>query len=117
MIAGSIDVPAIKEALRGREGEIIASFRGPHNQKLSSHDELRWGNRGSLVLVTRGPKTGCWYDHEVAIGGDLIAFVQNETGCNFKEAVAYLADFIGGAPITLRPSPRVLPNQIGRAHV
>jgi putative DNA primase/helicase len=99
-----------RNALRGAAPDIIAAFRGRHNRKLSSRKELRWGNKGSLSLVTAGPKAGLWFDHELGRGGDIIDFIRLERGWSFIEAINYAGRFVSelcdrpaAAP---RPPPR-----------
>lgn len=101
------DATDIKAALRGREVAVIESFLGPHNRKQSSRRDVRWGARGSLSLCTEGRKAGTWFDHESGSGGDLITFVQRETGRTFEEALEYLAGFVGGMDLPSVPVIRI----------
>jgi putative DNA primase/helicase len=88
-----VDAATVKLAAQGRETEIIGLFRGEPNQRLSSRNELRWGNHGSLALALA--KDGLWYDHEAGQGGDIITFVQVELGCSFREALQWLSQQLG----------------------
>ena len=76
--------------------EIVAEFRGPHNRKLSSQKEMRWGRKGSFSLVIAGSKAGCWFDHELGRGGDIIDFIERERSCSFTEALDFAAQFAPG---------------------
>jgi hypothetical protein len=103
---GQFDVVTIKVALRGREAEIIAGLRGPHNRALSSRKEMRWGNGGSLSLALQGNKAGLWHDHEQGRGGDIIRFVEVERGCEFRDALEYLTTQLGVSPLGEDHGPR-----------
>ena len=97
------DAVHIKAALHGREREIVTAFRGAHNRALSSKNQLRWGNKGSLVLQIAGTKAGLWYDHEQGRGGDIIELIKQEQGCDFIGALRFAREFVGG--YALRPNP------------
>lgn len=78
---------------------ICEFFLGPPNEKLSGHDEVRWGKKGSFKLNRR---TGTWYDFEADAGGGILKLVMRET--HMDETVArewmmargYLRDNRGG---------------------
>jgi hypothetical protein len=42
--------------------------------------EWRWGRRGSLSVVVRGPKHGLWHDHERGEGGDALSWTRRFLG-------------------------------------
>jgi hypothetical protein len=44
---------------------------GSENPRLSSRNELRFGNRGSVSVALIGEKAGLFYDHESGTGGAL----------------------------------------------
>ena len=80
-----------RAALREVAPEIVMEFRGEHNRKRSSRKEMRWGAKGSFSLVIAGSREGCWFDHELGRGGDIIEFIKAERGCSFTEARDYAA--------------------------
>ena len=82
-----------RDALREVAPDIIAEFRGPHNRRLSTRKEMRWGNNGSFALLIAGPREGLWFDHELGRGGDIIEFIRLERGCSFVEALDFAAQF------------------------
>ena len=86
-----------RAALREVAPRIVAEFRGEHNRKRSSRREMRWGRKGSFSLVIAGPKAGCWFDHELGRGGDIIEFIKAERGCSFAEALDFAAQFVPAA--------------------
>jgi putative DNA primase/helicase len=96
-----------RDALRDAAPDIITSFRGPHNRKISTRKALRWGRHGSLSLVIAGSKAGCWFDHEQGRGGDIIEFIKDERRCSFREALDYAADFV--SELRRSPQPRPTP--------
>jgi putative DNA primase/helicase len=105
------DKDLIREALRGREHEIVSHFRGEHNRGLSSRHAMRWGTKGSFSLQLIGKKAGLWFDHETRRGGDVINLVKTETGRDFPGALEFLAVWAGiyssGASAPPRPRPIV----------
>jgi hypothetical protein len=50
-------------------GEIARRILGPPNDQLSTREQLRFGNNGSICIETGGSKNGTWYDYEKQIGG------------------------------------------------
>jgi putative DNA primase/helicase len=85
--------------------DIIRSFRGEPNRKLSNKRQLRWGRKGSLALNIEGPKTGLWFDHENSIGGDVIDFFALELRCSAAQAIAHALDFVGAC--STKPDPAI----------
>jgi hypothetical protein len=45
--------------------------------------------------VSLDARQGLWYDHAAADGGDVITLVMRARQCDFRAAVAWLADFVG----------------------
>jgi putative DNA primase/helicase len=52
-------------------GDIARAILGEPNTALSTRQELRFGQHGSVAVVVRGPKAGAWYDHENERGGGV----------------------------------------------
>jgi len=70
--------------------EVARYLLGPPNRKLCKMHELRWGERGSMVVDTR---KGVWHDKEKNEGGGTIALVMRETGLTtHAEAARWLED-------------------------
>jgi putative DNA primase/helicase len=120
------DKVAIRDALRGREHEVVEYFRGAHNPDLSSKKELRWGDKWNtaLKLEISGAKAGLWYDFASERGGDIFGLVQYEAGCDFPEALELISSILGispGGPVSPRPARPVVeekddaPERISRA--
>jgi putative DNA primase/helicase len=100
-----------RDALREVAADIVTDFRGPHNRRLSSRKELRWGNKGSFALVIVGPKKGLWFDHEIGRGGDVIEFIKHALHCTFSEALNYVGRFVSGSVTNQRsPAPPLFDN-------
>jgi putative DNA primase/helicase len=95
------------EELRARAAEIVRSFLGEPNRRLSNRRQLRWGSRGSFALNVQGAKAGLWFDHENGCGGDIIGFLTHQLGCSIgdaiKYALRYLGPSFGGNTRTKRP--------------
>ena len=54
---------------------------------LSQPTRMAVGNTRQFSLGLSGQKRGLWHDHEVREGGDIIALVQRECGCDFSQAI------------------------------
>ncbi len=52
---------------------VVRRFHGNPNEDLSTREELRWGNKGSLAVKV---KEGVWYDHETKEGGGCLDFIR-----------------------------------------
>jgi len=102
-----LDAHAVRDALRGTEAEIVERFRGPPNKAMSSRKQLRWGSKGSFALVIDGPKAGCWFDHELGCGGDIIELIRQEQRCSFPDALAIATEFMRG-PLPNVPTLRIV---------
>ena len=62
---------AVRAALLKCAADVAVALLGTPNRQLSGRRELRFGKKGSLGVVIAGVKAGCWYDHEMGIGGDI----------------------------------------------
>jgi hypothetical protein len=90
------DITGVRAGLAARVAKIAIALVGEPNRPLSSKSQLRFGRKGSLAVMTAGPKTGSWYDHENGIGGDLIDLVRHVHGCSFRDALAIAAELLDG---------------------
>jgi putative DNA primase/helicase len=75
--------------------QIVRSFLGEANRKLSNKRELRWGRKGSFALIIEGDKAGLWFDHENGTGGDIIGFIRQQLGCSIGEAIDEALRYLG----------------------
>ena len=91
------DVDACRASLRGRAADVAILLIGRPNRSMSSKRELRFGNKGSLAVVISGPKSGCWYDHESDVGGDLFDLIRRERGGNFASALEFARGLVGSS--------------------
>lgn len=83
---------------------------GAENKQLSSRDELRWGNGGSMALDV---KTGRFFDHEAKEGGGVLWLIERLTGQSIEGGLA--ADWMRerGYAIPDRPSNNSAPSRNG----
>lgn len=81
--------------LRARAADIVKSFLGEPNRRLSTKRQLRWGSRGSFVLNVGGAKAGLWYDHENRCGGDIIGFLKQQLGGSIGDAIKHALRYLG----------------------
>ncbi|MGY3149616.1 putative DNA primase/helicase [Bradyrhizobium sp. USDA 3397] len=95
-----------RQELRARAAEIVQSFLGPPNRRLSTRRQLRWGNRGSFALSLQGASAGLWFDHENGCGGDIISFLERQLGCSVGDAIVYALRYLGPAFGVTRQIPR-----------
>ncbi|WFU45825.1 toprim domain-containing protein (plasmid) [Bradyrhizobium sp. CB82] len=107
-----------RQALRARAAEIVQSFLGEPNRRLSTARQMRWGNRGSFALSLQGSNAGLWFDHENGCGGDIISFLERQLGCSIGDAInyalRYLGPSFGASTRILRPVHREEADDAGR---
>lgn len=68
---------------------VAVELLGEPNKRLSSKDELRFGNNGSLAVDL---KAGTWFDHEAGQGGGVLDLIGRQTGRLNGEAVDWLRE-------------------------
>jgi hypothetical protein len=56
---------------------VVRRLCGNPNEDLSTKEEMRWGNKGSLSVKV---KQGIWYDHETKEGGGCLDFIRRHSG-------------------------------------
>jgi len=88
------DLAELRAALRVNAAEVAEHLLGPPSYR--SRAEWRWGRKGSFALAIAGPKAGLWHDHESGTGGDILDLIRRERRCDFRDAVAWARDFLGG---------------------
>ena len=84
-----------REELRGMAEQIVRSFLGEPNRKLSNKRKLRWHPKGSFTLNVVGDKAGLWYDHAAKIGGDMVDFIRRQRGYSIGEAIDEALTYLG----------------------
>jgi hypothetical protein len=70
-----VSLPDVAAALNERMSDLALHLLGEPNRALSTHDQLRYGNKGSMAVDIAGDKAGKWYDHENGVGGDGLELV------------------------------------------
>ena len=100
-IHGGISTTA--RLLGERMEELARTLLGTPNKKLSTRDELRFGNRGSMSVNIGGAEPGVWFDHEAAKGGGALELIQHIHHCDLKEACAWADDWLGLTPLPVPP--------------
>jgi len=86
---GDDNLDELRAALRADADKIAEALLGVPNKALSTKHTSRWGSKGSLKLELRGAKRGVWHSKESDEGGDLLALIRQQHGCNFTDAVAW----------------------------
>src|SRR5689334_14588296 len=70
-------------------GDVAHELLGEPNRALSSRNELRYGQRGSLSIDL---KKGTFFDHEIGQGGGVVRFVETYVGTDRDGAIHWLKD-------------------------
>ena len=100
-----------REELRARAEEIVRSYLGEPNRRLSTKRQLRWHPKGSFVLNVAGDRVGLWYDHAAKTGGDIIEFIRQQRGCSIGEAIDEALKYLGPSWSSSTAPPRSQPAQ------
>ncbi|EPY03228.1 toprim domain-containing protein [Magnetospirillum fulvum] len=96
MKARKDDSKGIDDALRASTEELVSYFRGLPNKSLSSRNEMRWGNCGSLAAVIHGRNTGKITDYEGGPGKSYspLGFIAAELRCDMAGAFKFARDWL-----------------------
>lgn len=76
--------------------ELWLALGGPKLRGNRGQAHWRGGTHYSVALDCR---RGLWFDHAAGEGGDSVSLVMKVRACDFREAVSWLADFVG-MPVT-----------------
>ncbi len=101
---------ALRAAIAASAERIALALLGEPNRAMSSRRQLRFGNRGSLAIEIAGQKAGLWVDFSEGSGGDLIALIRRERGCDFPGALEFACAFAGSAGIASGAPTRATPS-------
>lgn len=106
----SINAKELAKALAKDVRHVAMSLLGEPNHHLSNANQLRYGNRGSLVINLTGPKQGNWHNFESGESGDLLSLIKTELQLPFKETLHYGKSLVGGiTPSQLTQADRHAP--------
>ncbi len=92
-----------------RMEELALHLLGTPNRKLSTRDELRFGNKGSTSVNIGGAEPGVWFDHEAGKGGGGLELIQHIQHCDLKEACAWADDWLGVSTLPAAPAKPMKP--------
>ena len=95
----SFDAKDIEIRLANQVETIAEHLLGQRNQKASSGHEWRYGKKGSMSIKLNGEHRGKWHNFETGEGGNLLSLIQQELGLDFKDALRYGANLVGGGRI------------------
>jgi hypothetical protein len=85
----------LKADLNAKAQSIAHHYLG--EPRKYAKNQLQYGTKkGSLFVTLTGAKQGFWYDFQTGIGGDMLAFIVEQTGADFKSALKEATDFLGG---------------------
>jgi hypothetical protein len=103
------DLDIVRAALSASMNDLARCLCGEPNRRLSNRRELRFGRKGSLAVVTAGPKAGLWHNHETDDGGGPFDLIMAMRACSFVAALDIAQDFLGGAlPDASPASPEIV---------
>jgi putative DNA primase/helicase len=85
----------IRDGLHENLAELFAHLTGKVGKRVNK-GELRFGNAGSLSVVTAGRKRGLWSDHENGSeGGDVFAAIKHYAGISkFADQIDWAARWL-----------------------
>lgn len=92
------DFKDIDASLKHKTSDILLNLLGKPNEKLSTENNWRYGQKGSLSVQINGDRAGLWHSFESGESGNLLQLIKKETGYEFKDALSYakkLSGFIG----------------------
>jgi putative DNA primase/helicase len=92
--------------LRLHTEEIARRLLGRPNERLSTSNQLRFGNNGSVAVEISGPKQGEWFDHEHQIGGGPWDLLIIKGGMTNGAAIEWLHSQIG---VEIAPAGKTSP--------
>ena len=109
----SWDVDRLNEGLKANVEELAKQLLGEKNHKLSHGNNIRFGKKGAISIMTNGRFDGLWKNFETGESGNLLKLIQNTTGLGFKDALDYAGSFLGIQPET--KTFQEINNQMGQA--
>lgn len=75
--------------------ELAPDLLGEPNQHLSTRQQLRFGNNGSIAVEIAGARRGEWFDHENNHGGDGIELICVAKDLDKRGAFEFGRDWLG----------------------
>lgn len=90
-----ISLPDVAAALNERMEDLALHLLGEPNRTLSTREQLRYGNKGSVAVDIAGDKTGKWYDHESGIGGDGLELICHTLNLRNGAACDWARNWLG----------------------
>lgn len=81
------DLIRLQVALELEAEAITKMLLGEPNAALSNAKQLRYGNKGSLVVTLKGQRRGLWHDFETGEGGHLLNLMAKTKGLSLRDAI------------------------------
>ncbi len=91
----SISSVEIMAKLQDRLGDLAMELCGPQNEAMSSKDQWRFGNKGSLAVEIGGEKVGTFFDHEANYGGNALLLIRHKLGLDARAAFVWACKWLG----------------------
>jgi putative DNA primase/helicase len=89
------DLDEIRRRLRDRITDLAEVLLGKLNRAASTRTNWRWGGQGSMSIQVSGKDRGACVCFEDGWKGDPIGLIQREHHCDFKQAIAWAAGWLG----------------------
>jgi putative DNA primase/helicase len=89
------DLDEIRRRLRERIRDLAEVLLGKPNRAMSTRSNWRWGGKGSISIQVSGKDRGACVCFEDGWKGDPIGLIQREHRCDFKQAIAWAAGWLG----------------------
>lgn len=90
------DAKDIESRLKDQAETVVEHLLGQRNHSISSGTDWRYGKKGSLSVKVGGEHAGHWHHFETGEGGNLLSLIQQELQLDFKGALRYGANLVGG---------------------
>jgi len=90
-----IDAKALEKSMRSQIKNICENLLGKPKRSLSSANNWRYGNKGSLSIIVSGQHQGSFHNFETGEKGGAIQLLMSEMGMDFKSALEQGRRMIG----------------------
>ena len=85
---------SLEEKLKERLPQLLYTLF-PDGPTVRTSTGVRFGNKGAISVVTRGDRTGTYFNFEKQEGGGLLSLVGSQIGLNKDESKSWASKFIG----------------------
>ncbi len=83
----------LKESLNSRVGDLAIQLLGKPSKTTAR--ELRFGAKGSISVITHGPKQGLYSNFETGTTGGPLTLIEEQLGLDYKDAFKWASEWLG----------------------